>query len=81
MQDRKSKNIRNRSPLPPRKIWWGMGEFGRATGISTEAARRKLVTIGAVTRHGRVLVTSRSLLRRAFPDDWAEIVAALTIDE
>ena len=81
MQDRKSKIVRKRVALSPRKIWWGMGEFAKATGLSTEAARERLQKLGATVRHGRRLFTTRTLLRRAFPDEWVEIVAALTVDD
>jgi hypothetical protein len=62
-----------------RRIWWTTAEFAAAVGMRTRDARRYLLRCDALRRRGGDghWETSVSLLRRAFPDDWPEIVAKL----
>lgn len=59
------------------KFYYTMEECSRILGWTVRRTRRHLVKSGAaVKRHG-VWLTTRSLLRRALPEESAELIALL----
>lgn len=76
--------VSNSSPppaLPARRIYFTCAEIAKVLGWTTERAREWLVREKAVVRHGRHYFTTRGLLRRAFPETWSEVVAAIGSDD
>ncbi len=60
------------------RVWFGMADCVRAWRLrDTEAARDRLAQCNAVVKRGGRWETSRALIRRAFPDDFPELLALL----
>ena len=76
-----SKQKRAPIPLNKRKIWWTAAQFGRAIGESTDTARKRLADSDALVWMSGRWRTSRALIKKAFPSDWPEVLAALDLLE
>lgn len=71
--------------IPPKakRVFWDMAEFADTFGLTTEQAGDLLRACDppAAKKIGGRWKTSRELLRRAFPEEWPEMVARLVADD
>jgi hypothetical protein len=59
------------------KIYYTMSEAAAALGWSVLRTRRRLVKWGAAVRRGGHWYTTKGLLRRALPEEAAEVIAEI----
>lgn len=59
------------------QVWISMGDLARVLGWSTIRTKRWFRKNRAAVKRGGRWYTTRSLIRRAFPEEWEEVTSRL----